>query len=437
MTFCSHCGGKIESTDKFCPECGEKIPSSVSAPTSVSSQNTNQSDTDNQPHARPAVKKKPMPFWFKLVTAIAVIALIGVTAAILITEKIVDVVDYQLAALKNENIEKAYLDYTSNDFKAGTSLEQFRHFIDSYPVFLNNQSTHFFQRSIENHIVILKGYLTSTDHINTPIEYKLIKENHKLKILIIRLLKPEAIHNPSHSHDHGDLIEVIKNQLKAIENQNLSEAYKDYSSNEFKEATSEEVFGEFIKRYPILTQLHVSSYHKPSIRNGIGTISVIVRSDQGAAYIRYYLIYEDHHWKIWSMRIISPSEEASIDDKNIISQNELIFEEPIHFGYILIGDHIDSNGLITDPQTQFETQTNELFFDILIENGHNGHIVYFTLQNLENDFSIPAQAVIEETGYSILKSAFKSPPDGWSKGTYLFQASTANGQSTSVEFEMI
>lgn len=300
--FCSHCGTKIDHHYKYCPECGASLDSTPPASSPLEdSIPVSSSTSDTQ-----IVKKKPMPFWFKLIALLAILALIGVTAGILFTESWVDVVDHQLEALRKQDIPQAYQAYTSKDFQSATSLDQFRNFIEAYPVFHNNQSAHFTQRSIEHNIGTLKGNLTSDDHINTPIEYKLIKEEDKWKILSIRLLKPGNIQNAKEGDHAEDLIEVTKAQLKDIQDQKLQEAYQDYSSQEFKEATSEEAFREFIKRYPILTAYHVVSFHKPAIRNGVGTLSVILQSDQIAAYVKYYLIYEDQKWKIWSMRILSP-----------------------------------------------------------------------------------------------------------------------------------
>ena len=75
--FCSDCNTKVEDSYKFCPNCGAKLDS-LPPP--------------EEPNT-PIVKKKPMPFWFKLVALLAVLALIGVTAGILFTESWVDVVD--------------------------------------------------------------------------------------------------------------------------------------------------------------------------------------------------------------------------------------------------------------------------------------------------------------------------------------------------------
>lgn len=424
--FCYHCNTKVEDNYKFCPNCGTKIESTT-PPTE---------DSHTPPTA--LVKKKPMPFWFKLVGLLAVLALMGVTAGILFTENWVDVVDHHLDALRNQNIEKSYSSYTSKDFQTTTTLDQFRNFIDAYPVFLNNQSAHFTQRSIEHNIGTLKGNLTSNDHVNTPIEYKLIKEDGKWKILSIRLLKPGKIQNNKEANHAEDLIEVAKGQLKDIQDQKLSEAYENYSSQEFKEATSKEAFYAFIKRYPILNLHHIVSFHKPTIRNGVGTLSVILQSEQIAAYVKYYLIYEDQKWKIWSMRILSPSEKEEkkeIEQSDDQSENK-VDEEAMSFGTISLGNEVDDQGQIKDPKNTFSSDLGDLYVDIEVKNGVKGSMIFLSLQHLESESSIPAKAAIEENGDTMLMSVFSPPASGWPTGSYKLLLTTSSGLKQEIDFSI-
>lgn len=423
--FCSHCGSKVETNYQFCPYCGAQLNSSDLA----STPSENGESTLSSP---PVMKKRPMPFWFKLVALLAVLALVGVTAGILFTESWVDAVDHQLEALRQHDIPKAYSAYTSKDFQASTSPDQFRHFIEAYPVFLNNQSAHFTQRSIEHNIGTLRGNLTSYDHTNTPIEYKLIKEDGKWKILSIRLLKPGSIQNSKEAEHAEDLIEVAKLQLKDIQDQKLSEAYQNYSSQEFKDATSEAAFQAFIKRYPILTYYRVVSFHKPTIRNGVGTLSVILQSEQVAAYVKYYLIYEDQKWKIWSMRILSPS-QGQEETKTETSES---VKEEMNLGDILLGNQVDDKGQIQDPKKTFPSGLGDLYVDIEVKNGLKGSVVYLSLQHLESRSSIPAQATIEENGDSMLMSIFSPPASGWPKGHYKLVVTTSSALNKIVDFDI-
>lgn len=433
--FCSHCGSRIDASYKFCPSCGAKLDSTSISPTPP----TGTSQAPSASTESTIIKKKPMPFWFKLIALLAVLALIGVTAGILFTESWVDVVDHQLVALRENNIDKAYYSYTSKDFQNATSLDQFRNFVEAYPVFFNNQSAHFALRSIDHNIGTLKGNLTSKDRVNTPIEYKLIKEDDKWKILSIRLLKPGNIQNAKEADHAEDLIEVIKNQLKDIQDQKLSEAYQDYSSQEFKEATSEDAFREFIKRYPILNHYHVVSFHKPTIRNCVGTLSVILQSEQIAAYVKYYLIFENQKWKIWSMRILSPTEgqeKDELEERKAQGAAKESMNEPMSFGKISLGDQVDEQGQIKNAATAFQSNLHDLYVDIEVKNGRKNSMVYLSIQHIESGSSIPAKAAIEENGDTMLLSVFSPPASGWPKGHYKLVVTTSSGLNEVVDFEI-
>jgi hypothetical protein len=132
------------------------------------------------------MKKKAMPFWLKIVTAIAILALIIVSIGILFTEGIVEVVDDQLAALKSHDVTKAYYAYTAHQFQSATSLEQFKAFVKTHPELSDIQSTHFRDRSIKDGVSTLKGTLTAANNVKIPIEYQLTKEGGKWKIINIQ-----------------------------------------------------------------------------------------------------------------------------------------------------------------------------------------------------------------------------------------------------------
>lgn len=419
--ICPHCNAKIEQAFSYCPMCGSS--------TTQNKENDPLTLFQVPPKPTQIIQKKKMPLWFKLVTGIAVLALICVTAGILFTENWVDVVDHQLAALKEHDINKAYKTYTSKDFQAATSLDEFTHFVTSYPVFLTNHSSHFTVRTIEHNIGTLRGNIISTDHTSTPIEYKLIRENGKWKILSIHLLKPG---NTSHLLENEHIEEItltVKNILKEIQEQKISEAYQNYTSHEFKEATSKEAFEEFIKRYPLLIDSQALSFQKPTIQNGVGTISVVLQSHEEGVYVKFYLIHEDKHWKIWNMRILLPSEkkEKKKPKKNIQT-------EAIQFGAIQLADHINALGRIEHPTTIFNKELSDLFVDIEIKGKGKGAIIYIDLKHSESNTTIPAKALVEEDDDSWLLSVFSPPHGGWLPGHYQIEAKTLSGQKTSAAF---
>lgn len=407
--LCAKCGTQVNTDTQNCPSCGALLPSL---------------------HA----VKKPMPFWFKIIAILAVIALIGVTAGILFTERLVDTVDNQLSALKRDDINQAYYDYTAKDFQQTTSLEEFRHFIKSYPIFIHNQSAHFTERNVKDHVGTLKGHLTSEEHVKIPVEYKLIKEEGKWKILSIRLLQSPTSTTPPPAATVQDLIQVVKGQLQAIEKGDLEKSYQDYTSKEFKEVTNQQTFEAFINRYPILLKHTSASFHKPTIRQNVYMLPVILNSADSAAYIKYYLIKEEGAWKIWSIRILSPTEETKKEKASSPFLDEENSTDP-QLSSVQLGLLADQQGLIQKPLNRFKTSTGDVYANVVVQQGVKGDNVNLNFQHLDSRSSILATAPIEQTGHSTLVTVFSPPPTGWPAGIYQL-AVTMNDLVETIDFEI-
>ncbi len=122
------------------------------------------------------------------------------------TSGLVDTVRNQLDALRAGDIQKAY-SYTAKDFQKVTSLSDFEKFLDQYPSLKNNKSSSFSERQIENNMGTLKGTLTAEDGAQTPIEYRLIKEDDSWKILGISAIQTgtgiEIKHNGDESSNNS------------------------------------------------------------------------------------------------------------------------------------------------------------------------------------------------------------------------------------------
>lgn len=431
--FCSNCGAKIDSDANYCSSCGAKLSSNQDPSPSPSPSSSHPPSVEP---SIPLVQKRRMPLWFKILIGLALLALVGVTAGILFTESLVDIVEHQLKALRQEDIKKAYYTYTSKDFQEATSLEQFQNFVKAYPILLTSQSAHFSQRSIKNKVGTLKGNLTSNDHKKIPIEYKLTKEDGKWKILSIRLLQPTMLPPSNEAFNANALIDIVKTQLQDLEKGAITAAYENYSSQEFKESTSQEAFNQFVKKYPILTHHTQASFHKPSLKNGVSTIAAILKSNQTAAYLKYYLIYEDGAWKIWSMRILSPSEEGEEQEESEAGTASNSAPASMEFSHIYLGEQIDKDGMILNPMNHFPAGTENIYVNVEIRHGVPGQIVYLNFQHLDSGSFIPAKAMIEEKGDSILVSVFSPPAGGWPKGSYKLVTTSSTGLHQIINFSI-
>ncbi len=288
--FCTHCGAKLKEGAKFCASCGQPVVK----------------DEEHGQPPQPLVKKKKMPFWLKLVAALAVLALIVVSVGILFTESIVEVIDEQLVALKANDVTKAYYAYTSKDFQKATSLDKFKQFVKAYPEFSKVQSTHFSERSIKDSISTIKGTLTSADNVRIPVEYQLIKENGKWKILNIQLVAIEADLTVEEKASSEAIITIVKGQLEALKSHDINKAYENFTSPEFKTGTDLKAFTEFVKRFPILSDYKNAEYTLEGINPEVAKLKASLHSDGSVTNIEYNFIKQDGNWKVWSLRVMEP-----------------------------------------------------------------------------------------------------------------------------------
>lgn len=418
---CPQCGNEVSEKDKYCSSCGAQL--------SPSAANNGKIDQ--------VIKKKKMPLWFKILFVLSIAALMGVTAGILFTESLVDVIDNQLKSLRKSNIEDAYYNYTSEEFQKATPLEEFNEFINDYPIFKNNESAHFTQRSLKNNLGILKGNITTLDHTKIPIEYRLIKEHGKWKILSIRLLKPENLKTLSSNKNEIEALKtVISNQLSDIKSGKINEAYEKYSSKDFKESTSQNSFIEFSHRYPILTKFDSYEFSSTSARKDIGIVSLVLHMNDVVSFLKYYLIQEQNGWKIWSMRILSPLEENNETKDETTEITPRATENEMQIMGMILGSEINENGSIKTPTSHLKINTGNIYLNVTVKNGRQDETFNIKLQNIESHAFILAKATIEEPGDSVLLTTFSPPAEGWVKGDYQMVVTTSSGQTKTVKFSI-
>jgi hypothetical protein len=108
------------------------------------------------------------------------------------SSQLMPVIDGLLSAVREGNIEKAYQDYTAEDFRKVTSLDQFRQFISKYKVLAKNKTFQFHSLYFEDHIGTFQGALVSVEGEELQTEFDLVLENGKWKILGVQLFKPES-----------------------------------------------------------------------------------------------------------------------------------------------------------------------------------------------------------------------------------------------------
>ncbi len=106
--------------------------------------------------------------------------------------QLMPVIDGLLTAVRQDNAEKAYNEFTAADFRKTTTFEQFKQFAAKYPVLSKNKSFQFHSLYFEDNIGTFQGALVSSSGEQLETEIDLIEENGKWKILGIQLFKPES-----------------------------------------------------------------------------------------------------------------------------------------------------------------------------------------------------------------------------------------------------
>ena len=96
------------------------------------------------------------------------------------------VVNQQLAAMRDNDIEKAY-SYCSNGFKQITNYQNFQSFVNGNPHLKNSKEFTSLNRSIESGVAKLKGNLVSNSGSSLPAEYHLVKEGRSWRVQYIDL----------------------------------------------------------------------------------------------------------------------------------------------------------------------------------------------------------------------------------------------------------
>lgn len=107
-------------------------------------------------------------------------------------QPLLDVVEGQLKLLRTLEVEKAYNDYTTKEFRNKTSLDDFKKLIAKYKVLANNNLFQYQSFYIEDDIASLGGELHSVDGITVPVEFDFILEDGQWKIMGIQIYQNEV-----------------------------------------------------------------------------------------------------------------------------------------------------------------------------------------------------------------------------------------------------
>lgn len=303
--FCKYCGASIETSSKYCPACGKPLSSDTSEGV------------------------KTTPSWFKIFVVFIVALALGVVWLFYSTPDLTHTVEGQLTALRQNKISEAYYEYTSKEFQSTTSLDAFRQFLKSHPILLETKSIEIDEHKVEDNIGSLKGTLTSAAEETALIQYYLIKEGDRWKILRIEISpsiqkaaaeskkilslveEPQGKPQYAATEKKNPYIDVIEHFLNGLKKHQLDESYK-YVTKEFKAATPLSQFEVYVKNTPILSNFSSFSTTEANTQGNDALIKIVLDPSKGAIPVEFHLENQNGEWKIWSFRVVLPSREVPL-----------------------------------------------------------------------------------------------------------------------------
>lgn len=107
---------------------------------------------------------------------------------------------------------------------------------------------------------------------------------------------------------------VVEGHLEKLRANQLTQAYYDYTSQEFQKTTSLEAFREFVSFYPVLLENKTFILHEQDHDAQSGDVKGILISKQMHEMdADYKLVRENNHWKILSIRLKEPLRGEQLD----------------------------------------------------------------------------------------------------------------------------
>lgn len=257
-------------------------------------------------------QRKKWPTWFKTIVGITFAGIALSVALMLFSRGMVDVVEDQLVLLREHRLSQAYYEYTSKQFQETTTLEAFRTFISLYPVLSHNEKFVYDSSWQEQSRGIVSGDLVSKDLHEMKAEYQLVKENGQWKIQGLRV--KEYVTGDEAESATQPLVDLVSAQLKAMRKQDPTEAYYGFVSQDFQRETPFEAFRDFMHSNAIITSYTGMKVKDRKIEDDKGVVDLVLDSDKGEYILHYKLKREGGDWKILSLWITLPPEEAAKKD---------------------------------------------------------------------------------------------------------------------------
>jgi len=126
------------------------------------------------------------------------------------------------------------------------------------------------------------------------------------------------------------ILEVIENQLSAVQIKDFKKAYFDYSSEALRNRTPMETFVYYVNHYGVLSHNKNAMFGNPEFKGNTAILRGTLTSTDGSSYkAEYHLIKEGNDWKVNGLQLI-PVTPAIIPPKPTQAGAHYDFQSDIH-----------------------------------------------------------------------------------------------------------
>lgn len=113
-----------------------------------------------------------------------------------------------------------------------------------------------------------------------------------------------------------DPAKTVENQLNALGQNQLTEAYYEFTSSEFQHATSLEKFKEYIQANPLLTKIKSYKILEVKEEGDVATLKAALTTDTNENFVVEYILTRDAEgWKIYGLKLILNKPSPEIQTK--------------------------------------------------------------------------------------------------------------------------
>ncbi|MGK5594594.1 MAG: DUF4864 domain-containing protein [Parachlamydiaceae bacterium] len=206
------------------------------------------------------------------------------------------------ALLQKEDIDKTLETTTTARFRKVIPKNVFVDFVKNLSILKHHDRLDVRLLSKDGNLATINVLLYKANDV-FHMQFSTTIENYLWKIHSIEVLSGDGI-VVKHPQKE-DLVKAVKAFLKSIQHADYLTAYSQYTTDEFRKASSQEELKAFFINYPFIAINQKSRFYKIAVDHNIATVtSQFLTESKEIHYVQFLLIHDDRLWKIFHIHVL-------------------------------------------------------------------------------------------------------------------------------------